>query len=84
MSPPGGGRNIISNRFLRHFSVVANIETNDSELERIFIAIMNWHMKVNDFPKFFHARFQNCVKACISVFGMVIENLKPTPAKSHY
>jgi len=57
MSPPGGGRNIITSRFIRHFSVVGNIETVDSELERIFISIMNWHMKVHEFPKFFHERF---------------------------
>lgn len=48
MSPPGGGRNLITTRFLRHFNVIANIETSETELERIFLSIINWQMKVND------------------------------------
>ena len=84
MSPPGGGRNLITPRFLRHFNVIANIETSETELERIFLSIISWQMKMNDYPKTCVARFEGCVKASIYIFGLVCENLKPTPAKSHY
>ena len=52
MGPPGGGRNAVTARFIRHFNTVSNVEANELELERIFGKIIQWHLKVNDVTYF--------------------------------
>jgi dynein heavy chain len=41
MGPPGGGRNPVTNRFLRHFNFIAFADMSDNSVKRIFELILS-------------------------------------------
>jgi len=43
MGPPGGGRNDISSRFMRHLQVVSIDDFDENTMLRIFYTISEWH-----------------------------------------
>ena len=42
MGPPGGGRNPITPRIMRHFNYLAFTELEDTSKAKIFSTIVNW------------------------------------------
>lgn len=49
MGPPGGGRTFITQRILRHFSLVSLANFDDDTLTRIFGSILDWYFKKANF-----------------------------------
>uniref|UniRef100_A0A8B9DMY1 Dynein axonemal heavy chain 3 n=1 Tax=Anser cygnoides TaxID=8845 RepID=A0A8B9DMY1_ANSCY len=76
MGPPGGGRNDITGRFIRHLNIVSICSFDDNILTRIFTAVADWH-----FSKGFESVM---VQATMVIYKMALENFLPTPSKSHY
>ncbi|KAL4429302.1 hypothetical protein ABPG74_002288 [Tetrahymena malaccensis] len=85
MGPPGGGRNQITSRLLRHFNVLCTTEPNQLQMERIFSELMSWYMnKIQLTDENLRRTFKLCIEATVEMYMNIVQNLKPTPAKCHY
>ncbi|KAL6618330.1 dynein heavy chain and region D6 of dynein motor-domain-containing protein [Neocallimastix sp. 'constans'] len=84
MGPPGGGRNDVTPRFLRHFNQVVINSFDDITLERIFNCILKWHFNKYEFSEEIKDNIQNIVTATVTIYKWAINNLLPTPMKTHY
>ncbi|EAN77952.1 Cytoplasmic dynein 2 heavy chain (DYNC2H1), putative [Trypanosoma equiperdum] len=82
MGPPGGGRTHISQRFLRHFNLIAFPEVNEGSMDRIFGSILDAYFK--PFSEEVCQLLPQVLKASIAVFNTVTKSLRPTPSRSHY
>lgn len=87
MCPPGGGRNPVTQRLLRHFNFLSFNELDEQSLTTVFSTILNsWFTQVpEDSPIHRLAeKVEPLVNASIAVYTTVQSQLLPTPAKSHY
>eukprot|EP00937_MAST-01D_sp_MAST-1D-sp2_P000693 g693.t1 len=84
MGPPGGGRNALTPRFLRHFNLVCFTDFDDATLKRIFNTILTWHFTSNKFDDKVAKVSTGIVDATLHTYRAAMENLLPTPLKSHY
>jgi len=50
MGPPGGGRNPITHRIMRHFNYLAFTELEDTSKAKIFSTIVNWWLRKFSLP----------------------------------
>nr|XP_015200682.1 PREDICTED: dynein heavy chain 14, axonemal isoform X2 [Lepisosteus oculatus] len=83
-APPHGGRNGISTRLLRHFSVFVLPHPSEQSLQHIFQVQLGRFLGSRDFI----AEVQKCraplVSASIAIYYEMCQNMLPTPAKYHY
>lgn len=74
MGPPGGGRNPVTPRYMRHFNVLAILDFEDSTLSVVFTIIYEWWVRKSRLPHDVSSKlFLNflttcCVNPLVTVF----------------
>ncbi|XP_076377925.1 dynein heavy chain at 16F [Megalopta genalis] len=81
-APPGGGRNPLTPRFVRHFAILLIPAPSELTLKGIFKAIMNGFL--TDFVESVKMIGEKIVNAAVDVYQRIADDLLPTPEKSHY
>lgn len=81
-APPGGGRNNVTPRFIRHFNMLNIPFPSEVSLVKIFKGIMEGFLK--PFSAEVRASCDAIVNSSIEIYYRMVSELLPTPAKSHY
>ncbi|XP_076584320.1 dynein axonemal heavy chain 6 [Chaetodon auriga] len=81
-APPGGGRNPVTPRFIRHFSMLCLPTPSEHSLKQIFKAILNGFL--SEFAQAVKDCAGQIVDAAVEIYDRLSVDLLPTPAKSHY
>lgn len=81
-APPGGGRNPVSGRLLRHFNMIWMTNLSAESMITIFRAIGEGYFQF-ELPSLVPLAGQ-LSSASVKVYETVTEQLLPTPKKSHY
>ncbi|KAI9190457.1 hypothetical protein H9P43_001891 [Blastocladiella emersonii ATCC 22665] len=81
-APPGGGRNPVTPRLIRHFNVLNIPMPSDASLARIFKSILDGFLK--PFSSDVRTLSEAIVMSSIELYNRMCAELLPTPAKSHY
>ncbi|XP_046903615.1 dynein axonemal heavy chain 6-like [Hypomesus transpacificus] len=82
--PPGCGRQELSPRLLRHFSVLALPQPSTSSMQHIFQVQLGQYFELRDFSKEVRKCRGSLVSASIAVYSEMCQHMLPTPAKYHY
>ncbi|XP_078146083.1 dynein axonemal heavy chain 6 [Centroberyx gerrardi] len=81
-APPGGGRNPVTPRFIRHFSMLCLPTPSEHSLKQIFNAILCGFL--SEFSQAVKDCAGQIVDAAVEIYHRMSVDLLPTPAKSHY
>ncbi|XP_046391604.1 dynein axonemal heavy chain 6 [Ischnura elegans] len=81
-APPGGGRNPLTPRFVRHFAMLNLKSPDEVSLKHIFKSILVGFFE--EFTSAIQDMADSIVNAAVDIYARVCEDLLPTPAKSHY
>lgn len=80
--PPGGGRQDMSPRLVRHFATLAIPQASEAAMASIMQPILQAFLA--DFPAEVQDMCKPLVAATVEGYARVAQELLPTPAKSHY
>ncbi|OAF70538.1 hypothetical protein A3Q56_01708 [Intoshia linei] len=80
--PPGGGRNAITPRFVRHFSVFSLSPPSEYSLKHIFSVILTGFF--DEFNMEIKQVVDNMLNVAVEMYIRMSVDLLPTPDKSHY
>eukprot|EP01012_Entosiphon_sulcatum_P030911 TRINITY_DN3847_c0_g1_i1.p1 TRINITY_DN3847_c0_g1~~TRINITY_DN3847_c0_g1_i1.p1 ORF type:complete len:4187 (-),score=787.17 TRINITY_DN3847_c0_g1_i1:47-10915(-) len=84
MGPPGGGRNTVTPRFLRHFNLIAFPDLDDASIAKIFSTIMGAALNQDGFLKEIQHSLPAIIAGTTELFHAVSTTFLPTPAHVHY
>ena len=82
-APPGGGRNEMSSRFMRHFNILSLPEPSNKTLTKIFGSLLGGFLE-GSFAESVKKTCEAVVNATIEVYFRISTTLKPTPTRFHY
>ena len=80
--PPGGGRNDLTPRFVRHFNILCLPPANEATMQVIFGSILEGFL--GSFQRDVKKLKKPIVEATIAMFFETQEIMLPTPQKAHY
>ncbi|XP_023309976.1 dynein heavy chain 1, axonemal-like [Anoplophora glabripennis] len=81
MGPPGGGRNPVTARLLRHFHFLTFLEMEEDSTRKIFGTILHsWISRAGGLVNYYEA----VLSSTLVVYVTILRELLPTPAKTHY
>ena len=83
MGPPGGGRQLMTNRMIRHMHMVTFVDLSTEEIKTIFNMITCTFLRVT-FGDEVQSVGTSIVNATINVYYAALDSLRPTPEKPHY
>eukprot|EP00210_Caulerpa_lentillifera_P003766 g3598.t1 len=81
-APPGGGRQSLSARFTRHFTVLSIPTPSRDSTHAILTALLSGH--VNSSHSQMGEIMDTIATSCIDVYQRIVRELLPTPDRSHY
>ena len=81
--PPGGGRQEMTPRFTRHFTMLALPQPDDENMRTIFGSILGGFLK-EGFATDQQMMCAGIVSASVEMYRRICAELLPTPSKSHY
>ncbi|KAI4493628.1 hypothetical protein M0804_001804 [Polistes exclamans] len=82
MGPPGGGRNVISNRLLTRFNIINMTFPSEKQIVRIYGTMLN--QQLADFHAEVKRIADGITLATITLYNNVVLKMLPTPTKMHY
>lgn len=83
MGPPGGGRQVMTNRMVRHMHMITFVDLSTEEIKTIFQTITQTFLRLT-YGDELATLSAPIVAATIGVYYASLESLKPTPEKPHY
>eukprot|EP00965_Chrysotila_dentata_P078922 2602070-Pleurochrysis_carterae.AAC.2 len=82
MGPPGGGRQPMTNRMLRHMHMISFVDMSEETISGVFTTIVGAFLQ--SMSKDLQPLTTPIVAATIAMYTTTCEVLRPTPAKPHY
>ena len=83
-APPGGGRNPVTPRLLRHFSHIWLTNVNAEAMSKIFTSILSGFLTEQGTERSLSSLTGAITEASIAIYHQMEREMLPTPERSHY